>query len=124
MKLSLTLKKQFGMGLIGLMVVLSALGFAGFIVMKSVSPWIEYGKAKKALSSTASGMDLMTATDQSIKTDFDKRRYLDGVTSINQNDLTITRQQGRVILSFKYEKLVPLFPRTGLLFQFDASTGP
>jgi hypothetical protein len=47
---------------------------------------------------------------------------MDDVKSVTPQDLDITKEGGELVISFKYEKKVPLFANVSLVFDFEGSS--
>lgn len=113
---------QRGVSLNGLLIGSAILGVVALVAMKVLPEWIEYGKIVKAVKSTAGDGSLKEASLAQVRVSFDKRRELDDIKSIAATDLSITKDSGELVISFAYEKKVPLFANVSLLFDFEGSS--
>lgn len=116
------MKLQRGLSLNTLMIGGAVLGLVSLLVMKALPPWIEYGNAVKAIKGTAADTSLKDASVKQVRDAYTRRADMDDVTSVPAADLDITKEGGELIISFKYEKKVPLFGNTSLVFDFEASS--
>jgi hypothetical protein len=115
-----TLIRQSGVSLTGLILVLAVLGVAAVIALKLVPTYLEYSAIKDAIvrAKEAGG------TPREIQVAFDKNAGINSVTAIKGRDLTITRDDGEVQVSFAYEKRVPLVGNVSLLIDYAGTTDP
>jgi hypothetical protein len=100
----------------------AVLALASLLVMKALPPWIEYGNAVKAIKGTAADSSLKDASMKQVRDSYGRRADMDDVKSIAPADLDITKEGGELVISFKYEKRIPLFGNTSLVFDFEASS--
>lgn len=116
------MKFQRGLSLNTLMLGGAAVGVVALLGMKAIPPWIEYGNAVKAIKGTATDASLKDSSVAQVRTAFGKRADMDDVKSVKPEDLEITKEGGELVISFKYEKKVPLFYNVSLLFDFEGSS--
>jgi len=116
------MKFQRGLSLNALMLGGGVLAVLSLLAMKSLPPWIEYGNLVKAVKGTAGDASLKDASVAKVRDAFTKRADMDDVKSVTAADLDITKEGGELVISFKYEKKVPLFGNTSLVFDFEGSS--
>ncbi|MDP1734117.1 MAG: DUF4845 domain-containing protein [Sulfuritalea sp.] len=116
------MKLQRGISLNTLMLGGAALALLALLAMKVAPPWMEYGNLVKAVKGTASDAGLKTATVTQVRAAFGRRADMDDVKSVTPQDLDITKEGGELVISFKYEKKVPLFANVSLVFDFEGSS--
>ena len=116
------MNRQSGVTLLGTLIVGSLLAAALLVGFRTVPAYTEYMAVKKAINAVAGSSDPSTATLSDIRRDFDKRAYIDQVTSVTGANLVITKQAGRIVIETQYERRVPLVANVSLLFEFSAST--
>ena len=111
---------QSGFSLSGLILVLAVLGVAAVFALKLVPTYTEYSAIKDAIvrAKEAGG------TPREIQVAFYKNAGINNVTAIKGRDLTITREDGEVQVSFAYEKRVPLAGKVSLLIEYEGTTDP
>ena len=114
------LVRQSGVSLTGLILVLAVLGVAAVFALKLVPTYTEYSAVKDAIvrAKEAGG------TPREIQVAFDKNAGINNVTAIRGRDLTITREDGEVQVSFAYEKRVPLVGNVSLVIDYAGTTDP
>jgi hypothetical protein len=116
------MKFQRGIGLNTLMLGGAVLALASLLLMKALPPWMEYGNLVKAVKGTAADTSLKDASVKQVRAAFSRRADMDDVKSVAPDDLDITKEGGELVISFKYEKKVPLFANISLLFDFEGSS--
>ena len=116
------MKLQRGVSLNGIMIVGAILALLALLAMKALPPWIEYGNAVKAIKGTAADGGLKDASVAKVREAYSRRADMDDVKSVPPADLDITKEGGELVISFKYEKKVPLFSNVSLVFDFEASS--
>ncbi len=115
-----TTLRQSGVSLTGLILVLFVLGVAAVFALKLVPTYSEYSAIKDAIASAKEA----GGTPREIQVAFDKNAGINNVTAIRGRDLTITREDGEVQVSFAYEKRVPLMGNVSLLIDYAGTTDP
>ena len=116
------MKFQRGLSLNTLMLGGMVLALISLLAMKALPPWMEYGNLVKAVKGTASDAGLKDASVAKVREAFARRADMDDVKSVTAQDLDITKEGGELVISFKYEKKVPLFANVSLLFDFEGSS--
>ncbi|MCC2958301.1 DUF4845 domain-containing protein [Massilia sp. IC2-477] len=114
------LVRQSGISLTGLILVLAVLGVAAVFALKLIPTYTEYSAIKDAIvrAKEAGG------TPREIQVAFDKTAGINDVTAVRGRDLTITRDDGEVQVSFAYEKRVPLMGNVSLVIDYAGTTDP
>ena len=112
------------MSAIGILLILILVVFAALIGMRVTPAYLEYFAIKKAVSGMAQSGELSGQSVADVRRAFDKRAAVDDISSINSTDLEIAKEGGDVVLSFAYEKRIPLFYNISLLIDFAGSSQP
>jgi hypothetical protein len=118
----MVMKFQRGLSLNTLMLGGVVLALVSLLAMKSITPWIEYGSLLKAIKGTATDASLKEASVAKVRDAFTRRAEMDDIKSITAQDLEITKEGNELVISFKYEKKVPLFHNVSLVFDFEGSS--
>jgi hypothetical protein len=116
------MKYQRGVSLSGLMMGLTVFGLVALLAMKVVPEWMEYGKIVKAVKSTASDSGLKESTVAQVRTAYQKKAELDDIKSMPADDLEITKDGAELVISFAYQKKIPLFSNVSVVFDFEGSS--
>lgn len=115
-----TMSKQSGVTLGGLMITLALIGGLAIFAMKLIPAYIEYGKIQKAFDVIVHDPAMEAATIREIKDSFQKRaNIIDDVSSVNTNDIEISKEGGKLKLSASYTKKIPLMGNISLLIEFN-----
>ncbi|NVD74821.1 DUF4845 domain-containing protein [Duganella sp. BJB1802] len=113
-----SLKRQDGISLVGLIVVLAVLGFVGVLALKIVPTYTEYRAIQNAIvTAKATGGSVLE-----MQKSFDANATTGYISSITSRDLLIGKENGEVEISFAYEKKIPLVGPASLLLEYQGTT--
>ena len=120
MRQQLPPSRQAGVSLTGLILVLAVIGVVAVFALKLLPTYFEYSAVKDAIvrAKEAGG------TPREIQVAFDKNAGMNNVTAVKGSDLTITRDDGEVQVSFAYEKRVPLVGNVSIVIDYAGTTDP
>lgn len=111
-------RHQRGLSLIGLIFfggVAVALLMLGMKIVPSV---IEYIAVERAIQKVKTE----GTTVGEIRGAFDRYATIDDITSINSRDLDITKEGDQIVVSFAYEKRIPVMDKVWLVIDYSGST--
>ena len=111
---------QRGISLTGLILMLAVLGVIAVFALKLLPTYFEYSAIKDAIVRAKE----TGGTPREMQVAFDKNAGMNNVTAVKGSDLTITRDDGEVQLSFAYEKRVPLVGNVSLVIDYAGTTDP
>ncbi len=115
------MKRQRGLGLVGLIFGAGVLFFLALLGMRTVPVYLEYFKVRTAIE----GIAASGATSPSdLRAGFDKRADMDDIKGVRGEDLDIEKAGGGVVISVSYTRKVPLFGHASLVFDFDVRSTP
>jgi hypothetical protein len=113
-------RNQRGVSLIGLIVVLAVVGVFGVTAMKIFPTVNEFYAIKRAVTSAkAAG-----STPADIRMAFNRQAEVGYIDSIQGKDLEIAPGPNGMIVSFAYQKVIPLVGPASLLLDYHGSTSP
>lgn len=114
--------KQRGMTFIGWLVLLALLGFLTLIALRLTPAYMEY---YKVLSSVESVYDQSTpeSTPGQLRADIGRRFIINNITSVNQRDIGVSRDQGELSLHVFYEYRTPMMGNVDAVVVFDKTFG-
>ncbi len=115
------LNKQNGVSLSGLLVGAIVLAMVALLGMKVVPEIIEYQQILKAVKAVSADPEAKT-TVRAARDAFIRRAMIDNIRAITPEELEVTKDGGEVIISFAYERRVPLFMNASLLLYFEGSS--
>lgn len=113
--------RQRGVTLTGLLGAAFLVAILALLGMKVVPEYMEYRAIVSAAKKVAADADASASVSQ-IRAAFDRQANVDYITSITGADLDITKEAGRIVVSFSYEKRIPLFANVSLLLDFSGSS--
>ncbi|AVG17126.1 MULTISPECIES: DUF4845 domain-containing protein [Chromobacterium] len=114
------MKKQQGLSVIAILLVLALVGAGLMLVFKIVPVYTEYGDVKNALTALSTETNV---GEQTLRQEFDGKANVSGVTSVKGENLMVVAGAGSNYLRAKYQREVPLFGNVSLLFHFDTQAG-
>ncbi len=114
------MKFQRGVALSGLLLWSFVIILVAVLGMKIVPSAIQYYKTKKDIKAVAAQV-APDATVADIRNSYAKFADID-VLELKPNELDISKENGRVVISFAYEKRIPLFANLSLVIDYEGST--
>jgi hypothetical protein len=112
--------RQRGLTLIGLLISGIIIALIALVVMRVVPTVIEYFNIKKAVVRATSASP--TGLPSEIRTAFDRSQAIDDFSAIAAKDLVISKVNDKTVVSFAYEKRVPLFGPASLLIEYKGDS--
>ena len=110
------LHKQRGLSLSGLILALILVGLAAVTGMQVVPAVVEYESIKKAVLDARN----KGTSAAEIEAAYNKIALAGYITSVSGKDLVIVKEDGMYVVSFSYEKKLPLFGPASLLLEFNS----
>ena len=113
------MRKQQGVTLIGFILMAALVAGGGILVFRAVPIYNEYFTLQKILKS----IDVQNndATPGEIRKQFDLKTSADYVYDVKSLDLSITKESGRIIISYPYTRTIPVAGNVSILFVFEAN---
>lgn len=109
---------QRGITFLGLLFIGGILAVSGVILAQVVPTLIELQAIHKAAKKAAN--EGSTVTD--VRASFDKAAQIDNIKSITSQDLTITKEGDRVVVSFAYEREIHLAGPAWLTLKYEGNS--
>jgi hypothetical protein len=110
--------KQSGLSLISLLIVGALLGFVFLIGMRVVPVVTEYMAVKRVINAIVESGGGPDVTVMDIRRDFDKRAYVQDVTTVTGQDLLVIKRGNQIEISVEYARKVPVAGNVSLLLEF------
>ena len=110
--------QERGVTLIGFVLLIALIGAAGIVAIRTIPIYSEYFTIKRILREI--NVENPETTPLQIRSQFDLKSSADYVYDIKSRDLDIGKENGRIIVSVRYQKTVPLVYNASLLFDFQA----
>lgn len=114
-------KNQKGVSLSGLMLWGFVLAMVALVVIKIAPTAIEYYKIQKDIKAVAAAA-APSATVPELRAAYSKFAEIDHISDVRPEDLDITKEGNQIVISFAYDKRIPLFGPVSLLIEYHAST--
>jgi hypothetical protein len=114
-------RRQSGVTLSGLLLAAVVVAFIALLGMKVAPEVIEYYQIVKAVKKIKNDPSAQESVAQ-VRRSFENQATIDNITAITPQDLDITKDSGRLVVSFAYERRVHLFGNVSLLLEFQGST--
>lgn len=109
--------RQRGVTLIGLVFWAVLIGFFSYVLVQALPTLNEYATIKRTVSKLAKEGP---STVPEIRTAFDRQKEIEySITEVSGRDLEITKENDKVVISFAYDKIVPLIPPVFLLIRYE-----
>ncbi|MCL2523925.1 MAG: DUF4845 domain-containing protein [Betaproteobacteria bacterium] len=115
------MKHQRGVALTSLILWGIILFLVAVLGMKVVPTVIEYYKIKQSAAGTVNkvGPD---ATVAEVRAAFDRFAEID-MLQFSSKDLDISKENGKIVIDFAYDKRIPLFANVSLLIEYKGAAG-
>lgn len=114
-------QKQLGVSLSGLLITSVVLAVLALLGMKVFPPVVEYFQIIKTIKTVANDPSAKNSVAD-IRRSFERRADVDDISSIGPQDIEIGKDGTDVVISFSYEKRIPLFTNVSLLIDFQGSS--
>ena len=115
-RLSASPARQRGLTLIGLLSWAILVGMLGYLLVRVVPTVSEYYTIQSAIDRIAASP---ANTVPEIRAAFDRQRQIDmSISSVEGKELDITKENGKVVIGFAYEKEIELFRPVFLLIKY------
>ena len=112
-------KNETGLTAIGLILILSPVGLAVYIVLSVARVYIEAWSVGDVVNYLKKEMALKEKSQEEIKTMIKKRLEVNNISSVDmKNDVKIQKTVNAVTVTIDYETRVPLFSNVALAFSF------
>lgn len=115
------MNKQRGLALSSLIFWCIGIALVALIGMKVVPSVMEYQTVLKTVKTVANEAGSQS-TVADIRKSFSRYDEVNDFPSISAEDLEITKVGGEVVVSFSYEKRIPLFANVSLVIDYAGSS--
>jgi hypothetical protein len=110
---------QRGLSLVGLLFVAAVVIAIAVVAMRVVPSALEFMAIRSAVEKVVTSG---AATAREVQTGFDRFAAIDDITSISGRDLIIEKIDGITVVSFAYEKRIPLAGPVSIIIEYDGSS--
>lgn len=112
--------KQKGFTLISFLTLGIFLALAGIVGAQILPTFVEYRNVIKAVN-RAAAEDASTIAE--VRMNFDKNAAIDDINSIKSKDLEISKESGKVVISFAYQREIHLTGPMWLTMKYAGQSG-
>ena len=103
--------------MIGLALWAIVIAFGGYVVVRTLPTLNEYSTIKRAVEKIVANPP---STVPEIRAAFDKQKQIEySISSIDAKDLVVTKENESVVISFAYDKEIPLMGPVYLLIKYE-----
>ena len=111
--------QQRGVTLFGLLFWALLIGFVAYLAIRVFPTVNEYLTIERTIEKIAASAPTTVAE---VRTAFDRQKEIEySITTISGKDLDITKDNDKVVISFAYDKEVPIFGPVYLLIKYEGS---
>ena len=114
--------KQHGLSFSGFIAGVFVLVFASVFGLKLIPAYMQDARIKNILVAIASDPEMQKATPRDIRLSFGKRAEIDDIKAIKAEDIQISKNGERLVLSASYPVLIPLAGNVSLYLDFNPSS--
>ena len=113
-------RRQKGVTLFGLLFWAIVIGFAALVGMRVLPTMNEYFTIQKAINKIAHES---ATTVPEIRAAFEKQKTIEySIQSISGKDLSITKENDKVVIAFAYDKEIELMKPVYLLIKYEGQS--
>jgi len=105
-----------GITLFGLLFWAIVIGFGAYVLVRAVPTVGEYMTIQQAVSQIAASNPSTVAEARAA---FDRQKDIDAISSISGKDLKVTKENDKVVVSFAYDKQLPIYGPVYLLIKYE-----
>ena len=110
-------RSQRGVTLFGLVFWAALIGFGAYLLVRTLPTVNEYLTIQRTVEQIAK---TQPATVAEARQAFDKQKDVEySISSITGKDLTVTKENDKVVLGFAYEKQIPVYGPVFILIKYE-----
>jgi hypothetical protein len=115
-------KSQRGVTLSGLLMAAVVIGIVVMLAAKVAPDVIEYFQIMQSIKEITADPAMKTATVADIRKAYEHRAIVERIENVKPADLDISKDGNDIVLSFSYERKIPLLTNISLLIDFEGSS--
>jgi hypothetical protein len=109
--------RQRGVTLFGLLFWAIVIGFLGYILIRTLPTVNEYLTIQGAVNKIAAEAPETVAE---VRRNFDRQKEVEySISAIGGKDLTVTKENDRVVIAFAYDKEIPIYGPVYLVIKYE-----
>ncbi len=114
--------RQHGVTVLGWIVLLAPVAIVGYMVIRAVPVYLNYGKVTRAFEQVKSEYSSSEGTTRElIRSSLEKRLDVDYIDSPKIGDVSIRKTGEGWVMEVEWEDVVPLMYNASLLLEFEKS---
>ncbi|OIR17210.1 hypothetical protein GALL_22310 [mine drainage metagenome] len=114
--------RQGGIGFVGFIMVAIGVVFVAIAAMKLGPAYAHSAQIAQIFKAIANDPAMQDASIKDIKDSYYKRANINYITDITADDIDISKENGRLILSTSYSIKIPIAGNVTLLLEFNPSS--
>jgi len=114
--------KQRGLSFFGFIFGAAILVLVSITGLKLIPAYMESMKISNLFTVIANDPEMQKASPRDIRMSFSKRASIDNISAVNAEDVEITSNGGRLVLSASYAVKVPLAANVSLYMEFSPAS--
>ncbi|MGA9667420.1 MAG: DUF4845 domain-containing protein [Gallionella sp.] len=114
--------RQQGITFSGFIFGAVVLVFLAIMALKLIPAYLQAAEIKDIFETIAHDPDMQKASLHDIKASFDRRASIDAITVIHADDIDISDDNGRPVLSASYGVKIPVAGNVSLYLDFNPSS--
>ncbi len=113
-------RRQRGVTLFGLLFWAMLIGFFGYMLVRILPTINEYSTIRRTVDVIAKSQPSTVAEARQA---FDKQKDVEySISSISGKDLTVTKENGNVVIGFDYDSIIPVYGPVFILIKYSGNT--
>jgi len=117
--MNLSPKRQEGLTLISLALILGLIGFFTLLVLKIAPIYIDHGKVVSALAALKESTDIETKGEYEVRDNLNKRFTMNYVYDVTKDDIKVIKSGNYLKVQIEYETVVKLVGNLSVLAEFN-----
>lgn len=113
------IRRQQGLGGIGLLLVVGLFGLAVLVVVKCLPLYLNQLKVARVVEGVSSDPELASADALSIREHLQRRWMIEDIDGLTPADIKIKRRDSQRLLTYDYEARAHLFYNISVVVQFQ-----
>jgi hypothetical protein len=110
-------QRQRGLTLFGLLFWAVLIGFGAYVLLRVLPTVNEYFTIQRAVEKIAA---MQPPTVAEARQAFDKQKDVEySISAVSGKDLTITKENDKVVLGFAYDKEIPIYGPVYILIKYE-----
>jgi hypothetical protein len=119
--MKLSVNKQYGMGLGGLIMVIATVLFLVVLGMKLVPHYAHNMQIESLFKKIVNDPEMQNATVKDIRAAYTKRALIDYINDLAADDVEVSKEDGHITLSANYFVKIPVAGNVKFLIEFNPS---